>query len=318
MQNFNPIDHNEALRLLEAEGAEFYALMARAGACRERFKGRDIHFCGIINAKSGKCAENCAFCSQSSHYKTDAPIFPLVSSDEMLARAAEVEAMGARAYSIVTSGTTLRSENEIVEVCRVISELKSQGRIMRCASLGVLPEATLARLKEAGLNNYHHNLETARSHFKEICTTHEYDDDVEAVKSAKRLGLSVCSGGILGLGESVAQRVELAETLRELDVDSIPLNFLNPIPGTPLEGIQRISPRECLKAIAVFRLMMPEKDIYICGGREVGLREMHSWIFMAGANGIMVGNYLTTSGRDIEADRKMIEDQGFRLLLHDE
>ncbi|MFH2000418.1 MAG: biotin synthase BioB [Planctomycetota bacterium] len=317
MKNHPPIDSGEALELLAAEGADFYALMARAGSCRERIKGRKIHFCGIINAKSGRCSENCAFCSQSSHYKTGAPVFPLVSAEAMLERAREVGAMGARAFSIVTSGTTLRADQEIAEVCNVIRRLREEGRIMRCASLGTMTEEVLARLKEAGLTHYHHNLETARSFFPQICTTHEYDDDLRTIKAAKGLGISVCCGGIFGMGETAGQRVELAETLRELDVDSIPLNFLNPIPGTPLEGGRRITPQECLKAIAVYRLMMPQKDIYICGGREVGLRDLHSWIFMAGANGIMVGNYLTTAGRDIDSDRRMIEDQGFELLRYD-
>lgn len=309
-----PIDRQEALRLLSCEGAAFYDFLARAGAAREEYKGRSITLCGILNAKSGRCGEDCAFCAQSGFHDTDAPTFPLVSADVMVDRGREVESMGAREYSIVTSGNSLRSEKEIAVICEALDRLRTEGRLLRCASLGILEASTLARLKEAGLTNYHHNLETARSFFPEVCTTHDYDDDVDTVRRAKEIGLDVCCGGIFGLGESPAQRVELAATLRALDVDSIPLNFLNPIAGTPLEGKSDLTPIDCLKIIALFRLMMPEKNIYVCGGREVNLRDLQSWIFLAGANGMMVGNYLTTSGRDHALDLQMIGDQGLEVL----
>jgi biotin synthase len=314
MKNVAPIDAREAQDLLESSGADFYALMARAGAVREEYKGRGVSLCGILNAKSGRCPEDCAFCAQSVHFDTDAPLYPLVGADEMVERAHEVERMGAREYSIVTSGKSIRSKKEIEEICQALTRLKEEDRLLRCASLGNLSKESLARLQKAGLTNYHHNLETARSFFPEICTTHDYEDDVATVRRAKELGLKVCSGGIFGLGESLAQRVELAETLCELDVDSIPLNFLNPIPGTPLERVGALTPMECLKIIAVFRLMMPAKDIYVCGGREHNLGDLQSWIFMAGANGMMVGNYLTTRGRDYELDLAMIRDLGLDVL----
>ncbi len=314
MTDFSPIKGPEALELLDAEGADFYALMARAGAVRQEYRGGGVNLCGILNAKSGRCPENCAFCAQSTHFETDAPVYPLVDSAEMVGRAREVESMGAREYSIVTSGTTVRRENEINEICSALARLKEEGRLIRCASLGNLSLETLSRLKGAGLTNYHHNLETARSFFPEICTTRDYDEDVETIRRAKGLGLKVCCGGIFGMGESSEQRVELAETIRDLDVDSIPLNFLNPVAGTPLEGKHDLTPVDCLRIIALFRLMMPGKDIYVCGGREVNLREMQSWIFMAGANGMMVGDYLTTSGRDSTLDLEMVRDQGLEVL----
>ncbi len=315
-----PIDSRDALELLSCEGAAFYDLLARAGAVREERKGRGVTLCGILNAKSGRCGEDCAFCAQSAFHNTDAPEFPMVSADVMVEHGREVERMGAREYSIVTSGNTVRSEAEISVICEALGRLRGSGRpgsrdrLLRCASLGILPKETLGRLKDAGLTNYHHNLETARSFFPRVCTTHDYEDDVDTVRRAKEIGLDVCCGGIFGLGESLAQRVELAETLRELDVDSIPLNFLNPIAGTPLEGKSDLHPVDCLKIIAIFRLMMPEKNIYVCGGREVNLRDLQSWIFLAGANGMMVGNYLTTTGRDHELDLKMIRDQGLEVL----
>jgi biotin synthase len=169
------------------------------------------------------------------------------------------------------------------------------------------------QLKESGITTYHHNLETARSHFDKICTTHDYDEDVATVQIAQSAGLKVCSGGILGLGESWEQRVELAFTLKELDVDSIPINFLNAIPGTPMETRPLLSPMEALKCIALFRMINPEKDITICGGRERTLRDYQSWIFLAGANGFMIGDYLTTKGRNTAMDIEMIKDMGLRL-----
>ena len=174
----------------------------------------------------------------------------------------------------------------------------------------MLTESMARRLKEGGIVVYHHNLETARSFFDQVCTTHPSEDDVETVKMAKAAGLKVCSGGILGLGESWEQRVELAITLRDLDADSIPINFLNPIAGTRMAERPLLLPMEALKCIALFRLINPRKDITICGGREVTLRDLQSWIFAAGANGMLVGNYLTTQGRDIKADMEMIRDLG--------
>ena len=304
----------EALDLIRSEGSAFFGLMARAGAMREAHKGRQVVLCGILNAKSGRCAEDCSFCAQSAHHDTGAPVYPLVDADAMVARAREVEAMGAREYSLVTSGTTIRSEAELDTICEAVSRLRDDGRLWRCASLGNLSAEQLERLAAAGLTNYHHNLETARSFFPQVCSTHAYDDDVATVRRARAQGLKVCCGGIFGLGESPEQRVELAETLRELDVDSVPLNFLNPIEGTPLHRQQQLSPRDCLRIIAVYRLMMPNTDIYVCGGREVNLRQLQSWIFMAGANGMMVGNYLTTSGRDHRLDLEMLADLGLEVM----
>jgi biotin synthase len=305
-----PIDAREALMLHAAEGAEFYALMARAGAMREAAKGRQVNLCGIINAKSGRCPENCAFCAQSAHFRTEITTYPLIGPARIIEHARSLAGKGVREFSIVTSGKSLGKPAEIDSVFDTVARLREEGRVLRCASLGVLPRVVLARLKEAGLTKYHHNLEVARSFFPRICTTHDYEEDIAVIREARELGLKVCSGGLFGLGESRAQRIELAETLRDLEVDAIPINFLNPIPGTPLADRPVLPAVECLKIIALFRLMMPERDIYVCGGREASLRDLQSWIFMAGANGLMVGNYLTTSGRNIDLDLAMIRDLG--------
>lgn len=314
MNELQAIDVDEARALMNSAGSDFYSLLARAGAIREQTRGRRVVLCGILNAKSGRCSEDCSFCAQSAHYRTDAPVHPLVDADRMVERAREVEAMGAREYSIVTSGNTIRKDSEIDEICRALERLRDEGTLWRCASLGNLSNDHLLRLANAGLTNYHHNLETSRSFFPKVCTTHEYEQDVETVRRAKALGLKVCCGGVFGLGEGPDHRVELASTLQELDVDSVPINLLNPIPGTPLEGGNGLTAMDGLRIIAVYRLMMPDKDIYVCGGREAILGDLQSWIFLAGANGMMVGNYLTTAGRDHGLDLQMVEDQGLEVM----
>jgi biotin synthase len=232
---------------------------------------------------------------------------------QVLYKAREAEAMGSRRFSIVTSGKAL-TEKEFEEVIQAVRVVKKETGLTPCASLGMLSQGRAHRLKEAGLSRFHHNLETAASFFPLICTTHQYEEDLDTLRSAKGAGLEVCSGGIFGLGESPEQRLELAFTLREMEVDSVALNFLNPIPGTPLEGVHTLPPLEILKFVALFRFIMPDRDIRVCGGREFGLRDLHPLIFWAGANGIMIGNYLTTMGRDHQADFQMIEDLGLEVV----
>ena len=183
--------------------------------------------------------------------------------------------------------------------------------IRTCASLGILDKEDLKILKEAGMTRYHHNLETARSHFGNICTTHSYESRVDTIRAAREVGLSICSGGIFGIGETDEQVLELALTLKDLDVDAVPINFLIPIPGTPLASIEGITPLRCLKIIALFRYVLPQKDIYVCGGREANLKSLHPFIFYAGASGIMTGNYLTTKGRRLEDDLDLLKQLSF-------
>jgi len=300
---------DEALRLLSLEGPAVLDLFAAASRIREKFKGREVKLCSIINGKSGLCPEDCAFCSQSARFRTNIPSYPLLSPDAILERAIQMKSHGARKFSIVTSGYNLSVE-ELDTIKKAVRLIKEKAGLGACASLGDLSMEELLSLKEAGLDKYHHNLETAQSFFPEIVTTHSYDDKVGVVRRAQEAGLEVCSGGIFGMGESHAQRVEMLMALKALNVDSIPINFLNPIPGTPLEGRNDLMPMECLKIISVARFLMPDKDILICGGREVNLRGLQSLMFFAGANGLMIGGYLTTKGRPEEEDLNLIKDLG--------
>ncbi|MBI5183930.1 MAG: biotin synthase BioB [Nitrospinae bacterium] len=304
----NDITHEEALWLTGIKGMDLYDLIASANRIRDRYKGTRISLCAIINAKSGRCGEDCAFCAQSAHHKTGIEVYPLLDSNRILEGAQQALASGAHKFGIVISGKGIGSPGELEGICLSIRRLREETNIHRCASLGIIDNESAHRLKEAGLQEYHHNLETARSFFPNICTTHEYDEDIETIRIAKGLGLRVCCGGIFGMGESSEQRIELAFTLKGLDVDSVPLNFLHPIPGTRLEGAIPLRPMEILKIIAIYRFILPTKDIKVAGGREFNLRDLQSMIFAAGANSTMVGNYLTTKGRDFREDLQMIED----------
>jgi biotin synthase len=299
---------DDALRLAATAGPDLPLLFAEASRIREHFKGNSASLCSIINAKSGRCPENCAFCAQSSAHTTNVQVYPLVDEDEIVNCARSAERNGARCYGIITSGTGIQPGSELEKICRAVRRIKAETGIDPSCSLGILDYKTALLLKEAGMVTYHHNLETSRSFFPSICTTHDYQDDVETIRAVKQAGLKACCGGIFGLGEGFSHRVEMAETLRELDVDTVPINFLNPVEGTRLADAAFLTPMECLKIIAVYRFMLPTKDLTVCGGREKNLRELQSWIFLAGASGMMTGNYLTTPGREPEQDRQMLID----------
>ena len=306
----------EALDFTGLTDEYIYDILAVTEKVRRRHKGMEVNLCSIVNAKSGLCKEDCSFCAQSIKYPTDVSEYPMASPEELVEAAEKAASAGAREFSIVTSGTGVEKEKDLAALTAAIKAMKGAVPMERCASLGILKRETLKKLKEAGLESYHHNLETGRSFFPKICTTHSYDDDVAVVKAAKEEGFYVCSGGIFGLGEKWAHRVELAATLKELDVDSVPINFLNPRPGTPLEKAKHLTPLACLRIIALVRLMMPTKDIVVCGGRPEALRELQPLIFAAGANGMMIGDYLTTPGRDTKADLQMITDLGLKPRGH--
>ena len=292
---------------------ELPALFTAATLIRERSFKRNVSLCSIVNAKSGLCPEDCSFCAQSAHHATSVAQYPLLDEQTLLDGARTAAANGSGCYGIVTSGSGIRRGAELDRICKVIRQIRAEGLIAPGASLGMLDQFSVQSLKDAGLVTYHHNLETSRSFFPQICSTHDYEDDVATVRLAKQAGLRVCSGGLFGLGESMAQRVELALTLRELGVESVPINFLDPVEGTPLAGSKNLSPLECLHTIALFRLILPQAHITICGGREKNLRDLQSWVFMAGASGIMTGNYLTKEGRQPGDDRQMIADLGLTL-----
>ena len=303
------ISGKDARELYEAGKKDPFGLMARASRIREHFKGNAVSLCGIVNAKSGVCPENCRFCAQSAHYHTDAPVYPLMSADEIAAKGRAAKESGAHMFSIVTSGTRVETHAEWDTIYRAIGLLSEMG-LKACGSLGMLSEETAINLKKAGLYRYHHNLETSRSFFDNICSTHEYDEDTGTVRVARAAGLTVCSGGIIGLGEAMDHRIEMAMTLRELDVDSVPINILNAIPGTPLENIPPLTPMEILLTVALYRFILPDKDIKLCGGKEKNLRQLLPLAMVGGCNSLLTGNYLTTVGRDTAADLEMIRDLG--------
>jgi len=308
-----PLSPEQALALARLPRESLPALFTAASRIREHFFGNRVSLCSIINAKSGLCPEDCAFCAQSVHHATGVRGYPLLGHDALLAGARAAADCGAACYGIVTSGTGISEGEELEQVCAAIRAIRAEGVIAPGASLGTLTRVAAALLKAAGLVTYHHNLETARSFFPQICTTHDYDDDVSTIRLAKQAGLRVCCGGLFGLGESMDQRVELALLLRELEVDSVPINFLDPVPGTPLADMCQLTPFACLHTIALYRFILPNVHITVCGGRQRNLRELQSWIFLAGASGVMTGNYLTKEGRQPADDRRMIDDQGLAI-----
>ncbi|NQU08873.1 MAG: biotin synthase BioB [Candidatus Abyssubacteria bacterium] len=310
--NGERLARDDAEEILSASDEDIFHLLASAGDVRRHFKGDRVDLCGIVNVKSGACSEDCAFCAQSAHHGADSPVYPLMETDEVVRRAKSVEAMGANKLCFVTSGPGVESEEELEKICESIAAIARETSLDRCASLGALNRDQLEKLKAAGLQSLHHNIETAESHFDSICSTHSYADRIKTVNLAREVGFYVCCGGIFGMGESAEQRIEMALALGELDVDSVPLNFLNPIPGTRLEGAEPLRPLEILKTIAMFRLMLPDKDIRVCGGRERNLRSLQPLMFVAGANCTVLGNYLTTPGRDHNEDLDMISDLGLR------
>jgi len=304
-----PASFDEAVQLQKAAEKNFEGFLDAASQIRERFHSKKIELCSIVNAKSGNCRQDCSFCAQSTHHNTNIDQYPLISRDKMVEAARQAADIGAKCFGIVTSGAAASNE-EIDEICEAIWIIKAEGRIIPDASLGILTEKRAKRLKEAGLVRYHHNLETSRSFFPKVCTTHSYQKRVDTVKIAKEAGLEVCCGGIFGLGEDFTHRIELGLTLKELDVNSVPLNFLIPVPGTKLAGAESLSVREILMTVALFRFLLPQKHIKVCGGREKNLGERQREIFRAGANGMMIGGYLTQGGCPPEEDLKMLEELG--------
>lgn len=277
--------------------AEVSQLLAAAGRLRGAHKGDTVEFCAIVNARSGHCSENCAFCAQSAHHNGPAEVYPLMSAEEMVRRGRAAAQAGAQRFGIVTSGRECPKGEALDEICRAVEILTKEKTIAPCASLGLIDEARARRLADAGLVRYHHNLEAGPSFFPRICTTHTYEDRVYTVKAAQAAGLEVCVGGIVGLGETPLERVELATAVAELAPESIPLNFLTPIPGTPMAGHTPLRPLEALATVAVFKLFNPKAVVRTCGGRQQVLGNLAPLMYLAGAGGTMIGNYLTTEGR---------------------
>lgn len=307
------ISSSDALAVLRLPREEMWRLLEVTDTIRRKFKGDGVRLCSIVNAKSGLCSEDCSFCSQSRGSKAEISKYPLIDEEKIVAAARDAKARGAREFSIVTSGMAMRNRKELVRVGNAVERIRGEVGLETCVSLGTLSAENVAYLLSRGLRSIHHNLETSRSFFPSMCTTHEYEEDIRAVREAKAAGAWVCCGGIFGIGETDEDRVELSMTLRELAVDSIPVNFLNPVPGTALEGRCELTPFLCIKIIAMLRLCHPAREIIVCGGREVNLRDLQALMFAAGATGTMAGNYLTTSGRPAEEDVRMIRDLGLSL-----
>ncbi len=302
----------EALPLFEMENStDIIFLLSWANQIREHFKGNKIHLCSIVNVKAGACSENCRFCSQSAAYQTDSPRYGMIESEPVLGAAAEAKTNGVTALGLVAAWRGLEEGPVLDEVCARLEELKADGKTRPDASLGIIKEQKVAdRLKAAGLECYNHNLESSRRFFPEVCTTHSYDERLQTIQHLKHAGIKICSGGILGMGETRRDRCELAFSLRDLGVNVVPLNFLNPIPGTPFANKPPLPPMEILQSIACFRFILPRQEIMVAGGRAVNLRDAQSMMFMAGASAMMVGNYLTTLNQPVEKDLQMLKDLG--------
>jgi biotin synthase len=298
--------------LLEAKGPDIMELAAVANRVRVECMGNHIDLCSLLNAKSGRCSEDCAFCAQSAHYKTEAPAYPLMGTDQMVKEAKEAQKTQTERFCLISSGRNL-NDKEFETVLNALSQIRVETDLALDCSFGTLTQERAEALKKVGVTRYNHNLETAESHFSKICTTHSFQDRVRTIEILKDQGFSICCGGIIGLGESARQRLELAFSLKTLGIDCIPLNILNPRPGTPLEHSDPIPPMEIIKTIALFRLILPKGTLKIAGGREVNLRDLQPLALLAGANGLIIGNYLTTPGRSAEDDLTMLRDLGFEM-----
>ncbi len=302
----------EVLWLFHLENtADIFDLLSWANRIREQFKGNKIHLCSIVNAKAGACSENCSFCAQSSFYQTGSPRYGFVDPEPVQAAAEEANKNGVTAVGLVAAWKGLNEGPMLDEVCDRIRELKAGGKTRPDVSLGLLKHQRVAdRLKEAGVECYGHNLESSRRFFPETCTTHTYDDRLETIGYLKKAGIKICSGGIIGMGETREDRCDLAFALKEIGANVVPLNILNPIKGTPFENHPPLPVMEILKTIACFRFILPRQEIMIAGGRTVNLRDAQSMIFLAGASALMVGNYLTTLNQPVEKDLQMLKDLG--------
>lgn len=317
MSNNYSISYEEAIRLTEISNDDeetLNILFDAADKIREKFCGNYFDLCTIINAKSGKCSENCKYCAQSAHFKTAAEVYGLISKELALCEAQKNESEGAHRFSLVTSGRGLKgNEKELDKLEEIYKYLgEHTGKLELCASHGICSKEALIRLRDAGVTTYHHNLESSRRFYPNVCTSHTYDDRVNTIKYAKEIGLDVCSGGIFGLGETIIDRIDMAFDLKELGICSIPINVLTPIPGTPFENNEPVDPREVLKTIAIYRFIMPDSYIRYGGGR-VKLGEYAKKGLKAGVNAALTGNFLTTTGTTIQSDKEMIEELGYEL-----
>jgi biotin synthase len=302
---------DEALALLAAPDEEVLDLLAAAFRVRRRYFGRTVQLYFLMNAKSGLCPEDCSYCSQSKVATSEIPRYNILKRDELLAGAADAAERQAKTYCLVISARG-PSERELAAVEAIVPEIKQKYGLQICACLGLLTPEQADRLAACGVNKVNHNLNTSGEHYAQICTTHTYQDRLATLRAVRNSGMELCSGGIIGMGEQPRDVVSMAFELRELGVESIPVNFLNPIDGTPLAGPSELTPNYCLKVLAMFRLANPASELRIAGGREMHLRGLQP-LGLYAANSIFVGDYLTTKGQLPEADYAMIRDLGFEV-----
>ena len=310
VMNNNLINYDEALTLIDAP---LDKLTVYADNIRQKYCQNIFDVCSIINAKSGKCSEDCKFCAQSAHYNTNIAEYPLISKDEIVKNALYMAEKGVLRFSIVTSGKAL-SNKEVDILCDALKEIKSKCNISICASLGLLSDENFEKLKEAGLERVHNNLEASKNFFKYVCSTHTFDDKVKALKLAKKHNLSICSGMIIGLGEKMEDRIDLAFSLRELNVKSVPVNILSNIKGTPYEYNPKLSYDEILRTVAILRFILPEAFLRLAGGRNQ-LMDKGNKAFSSGINAVITGDMLTTAGISVDDDMVMIKNNGYTVEL---
>ncbi len=296
--------------------ADLDELIAGANRIREVFRGNQVDLCTIINGKSGRCSEDCCFCAQSNRYPGPCESYGFLDCDTILAEAKSNWAEGVNRFSIVTAGRALRGE-EFQSALEAYRRMHEETGLQLCASMGLLSREQLQQLKEAGVSRYHENIETSRRFFPQICTTHTYDEKIQVIRAAQEVGLSICSGGIIGMGEIWEDRIDMAISLAELGIRSIPINVLTPIPGTPLEDRKRLDDAEILRTVAIFRYLVPEADIRMAAGRV--LCENHgAMLFESGASAAITGNMLTTTGATIREDREMLSQLGRSIISSQE
>jgi biotin synthase len=305
------LSRDEAMSLCSPD-LDPHKLMFWANRIRRHYKGDVVRGCSIVSVRTGACSQDCAFCSQSARYATHVKAHGFLPAADVTQAAQDAQATGSYALGVVASGPGPTD----AELPTYIEYLDAMPGVEKHLDIGVMTEEQIRIFKQHGLACCGHNLETSRRFFPNICTTHTYDQRVETLKALKRQGVKICSGGIFGMGETWGDRVDMAMDLRDLDAANVPLNFLHRIPGTPLADREPLTPLEILHIIALYRFILFDRDVGVYGGREVNLRDLQSYIFYAGANALLLGNYLTTGGRSAESDRQMIRDLGLRLESH--
>lgn len=306
------ITADEAMTLVGLLPEKSAELREAARELTEKLCSREFDSCSIVNARSGRCSENCKWCAQSAHFKTKVDVYPLISREECLRVADMNRRAGVKRFSLVTSGRKMQGD-ELTRACAYYKEMKDRGGLELCASMGLLNLEELKALKESGVTRYHCNLEAAPSYFHKLCSTHTIEDKIQTILAARSIGMEVCSGGIIGMGETMAQRAELALELRRIQPHSIPINILSPIPGTPLEATPLISEDEVIDTVALFRFIHPRIILRFAGGRARLSEAAKAECLRIGFNGGIVGDLLTTIGSTVESDKRMIADCGYRF-----